>query len=190
MYTTLKRDHGEFNSEYMAIYHEELPIDAIELIRMVCPDCRNSTTYGVDYWDEYVKLFKCNCCERWYAVCFECNRVHGEQDQTVQLMSLQAHHNTNGVWAPTIHRRIIKNGIFNRPSQVEETDATEAYCIEDKDCRDSYYGPFETKTYVRYVDPTFAFDEKVFGMLTGPDGGFQSIWRCGECNMLMTFNDK
>jgi len=44
------------------------------------------------------------------------------------------------------------------------------------------------ETIVRYKIPSYFFNEKIFGEITGPDGGFSSTWYC-KCG-LRTVTDK
>lgn len=45
-----------------------------------------------------------------------------------------------------------------------------------------------TNNEISYTKPTYFYDESRFGYITGPDGGFSSVWKC-DCS-IMEVNDK
>nr|QBK86629.1 MAG: hypothetical protein LCMAC102_04250 [Marseillevirus LCMAC102] len=77
------------------------------------------------------------------------------------LLQLLEHHNYNNI----------------------KTNAYDDYEVIDDD-------KYDTETYIKYITPKYFFSEAIFDDITGPDGGFVSVWYCNQCDKKFHLNDK
>lgn len=140
-------------------------IDTISRTRIKCIGCNNYTTYAsrVDQYGSNLFHYDCMSCERVYAVCVGCEDITGE---TVELAELISHHNYE---------------------EVKEDGDNYKVVLLDDDCKIDTLDVYNNSEIV-YTKPIYFYDNKIFGDLTGHDGGGSSTWKC-KCS-TSTVSDK
>ena len=71
--------------------------------------------------------------------------------------------------------------LVSHPNLENIKDSTDEFKISTNDDCDSN---------IVYIAPRDYFDEKTFGPITGPDGGYSSQWKCDMCNTEREITDK
>lgn len=139
--------------------------DLCRFSRINCIRCNELTCYGVLIGaGDMIITYECKKCEIYHCICDECNcdkmNKFMNTEQYVKLLELQHH-------------------------QIVEDDR------EVPENRNKYFITFDGKLRkVTYVTPTYCFDEKIFGEITGPVGGFESYWKCDCCDNTLELLDK
>ncbi len=136
------------------------------LTKLKCLNCGNFTSYGVMINCDYENIYHYECfeCYGYYAVCFDCENPNANK---VHLAKLLSHHNFYNLTDNEDYYKIV-------PDDNYEEDPDDKY--------------EEDSTMIHYTKPVYFFDQKKFGELTGPDGGYVSVWKC-KCSTRV-INDK
>jgi hypothetical protein len=149
-------------------------IDIISKSKIKCISCHNYTTYPsrIDQYDSKLFHYECRTCAGIYAVCVGCENITNE---TVHLAKLISHHNSEEVEEDGENYKVTTFN-FDNLREEEKTNFTQY-----KDELDIY-----ENSEIVYTQPTYFYDEDKFGPITGPDGGFQSTWKCKCSTFIVT----
>lgn len=154
---------------------------------ILCPKCQQRTCYGIIEGVFHIFIqYQCVGCDVIWMVCAECS-WYDKKPKKIKLLRLINQHN---------HECFIKISdkfnahIINDPDSLDDS-TFQKYMSGELDAKggDDEWN-FANNTEIVYNRPMFYFSEKYFSCITGPDGGYGSMWYCSGCAQLLVYTDK
>ena len=157
--------------------------------RIKCPQCHKKTSWGVymdsdvpSHTDDELKVFMFECyhCVGYYAICWTCFKENVSFDckRDVTLTRLRSHRGCDQESIQEWVKHIIKTRRDAQPKIMVEV------CTET-----TQDGDDEFEQRLIFHKPCYFYSEATFGPITGPDGGYDSVWECEQCDRLYTICD-
>ena len=130
---------------------------------IICPQCENKTKYGVliDYIEQHIS-YECNNCNGYFTACRDCY----DEYNSGNLMELKEHFTTN---------------------KISKSNNYEILKLSGNDYKTI---TMHTVQHIKYIKPVCFYNEKIFGDIIGPCGGYLSIWNCKKHDKEFMLSDK
>ncbi len=137
--------------------------NCIGLTHIKCPSCENKTTYGViiDYEEQHFS-YECKYCKKYFMICRDCY----DDFSGGNPMELKEHFTTNKI---------------NKSDNYKITE------LSGNDYKNTLMTDVK---YIQYIKPIYFYDEKKFGDIIGPCGGYRPVWICNKHNKEFILSDK